>query len=381
VAESRDIFIVCNHIVGFGGVPRWAHSMGAFFAERGHRVHLVGLQYIEPRRDYGPDLPYQMTTLHDTPVAALWQPQGLGHLNVSRRWAQRRREASVQAAYRKLSDMFQAARPGAVVIVGQVWAMEWVARANTTGLHVIGMNHESYEAARRSTRYGRVRRWYADVDRFLVLTDEDADAWARDGMSNVAAMPNPLMITPTTLPSLDEKTVLTVGRLHHCKGIDMLLETWAAVSRTYPDWQLKVFGSGPDRDKLHALATELGLDPDAIFQNFTNDLDSALSASSIFVLPSRDEGFPIAIMEAMAYGLPTVAFECAPGVRELLGDEEAGLLAPTGDVPALTAALERLMKDRDLRVRLGGTAKESVRRFLPEKVVDRWEELFAFLER
>ena len=381
MAEFRDIFLVGNHITGFGGVPRWVHSMGAYFAGRGHRVHLIGLQTMEPRRDYGTDLPYGMTTLYPGLVPARWHPRGLGHLNGKRWLAQRRWDADCHHAVRNLNELFRAARPGAIVIVAQVWAMEWVARADTTGLRIIGMNHESYDAARRSSRYGRVKRFYADVDRFVVLTGEDADAWARDDMSNVDAIPNPIMITPRQLPTLDEPTVVTIGRLHDCKGIDMLLDAWAMVSPAHPQWRLKVYGSGPDKKPLEVRARELDLDPAAIFHGFTDDLESALNSSSIFVLPSRDEGFPIAIMEAMAYGLPTAAFDCAPGVRELLGDEESGLLNTPGDVPGLAASLERLLKDRDLRRRLGANARESVGRYTPDRILDRWENLFEMLER
>jgi glycosyltransferase involved in cell wall biosynthesis len=379
VAESRDIFIVCDHITGFGDVPRWAHSMGAFFAERGHRVHLIGLQKLG--RDHRTDLPYGTTTLYPEHMPAPWHPSGLGHLNVRRRLGRRRWEAECRAAAGKLSALFRSARPGGVVIVAQVWAMEWVARADRTGLRVIGMDHASYEAAQRSSRYPRIKRLYADVDRFLVLTDEDADTWARDDMSTVDVMPNPVMIAPTRLPTLDDPTVVTIGRLDDRNGIDMLLDAWAMVVRAHPEWRLKVYGSGPDEAQLRAQARELGLDPDAIFPGVTDDLEGALTSSSIFVLPSRDEGLPIAVMDAMAYGLPTAAFDCAPGVRELLGDQESGLLNTTGDVPGLAASLERLMKDPDLRRRLGANARESVRRFSPDTIVDRWENLFEMLER
>jgi glycosyltransferase involved in cell wall biosynthesis len=123
------------------------------------------------------------------------------------------------------------------------------------------------------------------------------------------------------------------------------------------------------------------MDDQQIFKGVTTDLDGALSQASIYVLPSRGEGFPIALMEAMAYGLPSVVFDCAPGIRELLEEEVSGLLVNPGNVPGFAAALERLIKDSDLRHRLGGRAQESVRRFTPDAVVDRWEHLFELMYR
>ncbi len=380
MAERRDIFLVCNSIDEVGGVQQWAHDLSRLFAARGHRVHLIGIQESADSRDYGAHPSYRRTVLHhDVPKA--WRPTGLGHLNLARRITHARREAMVNRAAERLSEMFRSARPGGVIIVAQVWAQEWVARADTAGLRVIGMSHESYEASRRTSRYARVKKFYPDVDRMLALTEEDADAWARDGMSNAGAMPNPLMTTPVTLPDLDRPTVVTLRRLAHDKGIDMLIEAWALVAPQHPGWRLSIYGSGPDEESLRRQARDLGLDDQQIFRGLTADLDAALSSASVYALPSREEGFPIALMEAMAYGLPSVAFDCAPGVRELLENEVSGLLVNPGNVPGFAAALERLMKDPDLRRALGGRARESVSQFSPEALVGRWEQLFELLHR
>lgn len=381
MAESRDIFIVCNSIEELGGLAQWAHDIARLFTERGHHVHLIGITAPAAYRDYGSNLPYRTSRMLDFHLSIIKRPTGLRRLNVRAQLRARWYERLMRQVGQRLTEIFRSARPGGVIIVAQIWAMEWVAHADTAGLKVIGMGHESYEASRRSSRYARVKRFYADVDRFLVLTEEDADAWARDGMSNVGAMPNPLLVKPQHLPTLDEPVVVTLRRLAHDKGIDMLLEAWAHVAPAYPEWTLHVYGSGPDEEALRQQARDLGLDDTAIFRGLTTDIDSALSSASIYALPSREEGFPIAVMEAMAYGLPTVAFDCAPGIRELIDDEESGLVITPGNVLAFATALERLMKDRDLRVRMGQRARESVQRFSPDVIVDRWEALFDLLYR
>jgi glycosyltransferase involved in cell wall biosynthesis len=381
VAEQRDIFLVCNSIDEVGGVQQWAHDLSRLFAARGHHVHLIGIEAAEETRDYGADSSYQRTVLHQQRLPKAWRPSGVGSLNVARRITESRRDAQITRAAAQLSALFRAARPGGVIIVAQVWAQEWVARADTAGMRVIGMSHESFEASRRTSRYQRVKTFYPDVDRMLALTEEDADAWARSGMSNAGAMPNPLMTTPVTLPDLDRPAVVTLRRLAHDKGIDMLLEAWAAVAPRHPEWRLDIFGSGPDEQVLRRQARELGLDDQQLFRGVTTDLDGALSNASVYALPSREEGFPIALMEAMAYGLPSVAFDCAPGIRELLEDEVSGLLVNPGNVPGFVTALERLIEDAGLRRKLGGQAKEAVAKFSPEAVVGRWEDLFELLHR
>jgi glycosyltransferase involved in cell wall biosynthesis len=383
VTEHRDIFIICNSINELGGLTQWVHDISRLFTARGHRVRLIGVEPATDYRDFGSDLPYPTFTLHPDPLPRRRKATGAAALNPGRALRTRKRQQLFEGGVARLNELLRTASgPGAVVIASQVWAGEWVAAADTKGMQVIGMSHESFEACKNSSRYNRVLKFYADMDIHLSLTDADADAWARAGMSNVGAMPNPLMTVPKTLPTLDEKTVVTLRRLSHDKGIDMLLEAWAVVGPQHPDWQLKIFGAGPDEQALRTQARALGLDDQDLFQGKTSDIDGALSSASVYVLPSREEGFPIAVMEAMAYGLPTVAFDCAPGIRELIHDEvSGGLVVTAGNVPGFAAGLDRLINDRELRGRLGAAGRESVQRFTPDSIVDRWESLFALLDR
>jgi glycosyltransferase involved in cell wall biosynthesis len=102
-----------------------------------------------------------------------------------------------------------------------------------------------------------------------------------------------------------------------------------------------------------------------------------MTGASVFVLSSRYEGFPNALGEAMAAGLPVAAFDCAFGPREMVRNEVDGLLVPDEDVGALAAALDRLMADPALRARLGNAAREASARFAPEKIIAQWDALTA----
>jgi glycosyltransferase involved in cell wall biosynthesis len=281
----------------------------------------------------------------------------------------------------RLSAMFRAARPGAVVIVTQVWAMEWVAHADTPGHTVIGMSHESFEYSRQSSRFQRVLKYFADVDRLLLLTQEDADLWAGQGLNNVGFMPNPLPMMPGTASPRSEKVVACMGRLSHQKGLDMLLDAWAEAAPQAPGWRLRLHGAGELEHSLKRQCTELGLDGTVEWAGQTDDVLGALHAASVFVQSSRGEGFPLALLEAMACGLPCAAFDCAPGVREIVHHGDDGLLARPGNTPELARHLVRLMSDDVLRDAMGDRARLNVQRFAPEAIALRWEDLFAFLHR
>ncbi|WP_232384497.1 glycosyltransferase [Actinomadura violacea] len=384
----RDVFIVCNNVDELGGLQRWAHHMARMLAERGDRVTLVGVTRGEaPPHHHGRDGSYAVEVLHDTwrPPVLEWRPDRLrDRLNAGARGRDVWRSAAQRRGAARLTRMFAAARPGGVVIVPQVWAMEWVRRAGTAGLRVVGMSHESYKASRKSSRYRRVKRHFADADRFLTLTPEDADAWARDGMTNADHIPNALHVTPSVYPTLNLPAVACVGRLSYEKGVDLLLEAWQRVHEHHPDWRLHIYGTGPDEDALREQAAAAGLCGTVEFRGVVADVEEAMVEASVFALPSRAEGLPMSVMEAMAYGLPTVAFDCAPGVRMLLGErgeETGGLLVRPGDTTAFAEALGRLIEDPELCCALGAEARASVQRFQPETVLARWDRLFDLLHR
>jgi Glycosyltransferase len=381
-AVQRDIFIVSNSVDELGGVARWAHQIACLFAGRGHRVHQIGIVPAEEKADFGAGLPYRSTTLYAEHPSPVWWPRHWWQRAdlVSRR-RQAVREAGMRTTADRMSAIFRTAGPGAVVIVTQVWAMEWVVRADTSGLQVIGMSHESFEYSRDSSRFGRVRKYYADVDRLLLLTQEDADSWIRNGMNHAGAIANPMPLLPSRFSPRSAKVVASIGRLAEQKGVDMLLDAWAEASVGRADWRLRIYGTGEDEALLKQQCTRLGLDDSVEFAGRTDDVEGVLCESSVFVQSSRGEGFPLALMEAMACGVPCVAFDCAPGVREIIRDEEDGLLAAVGNTSALARQLGRLLDDSELRDTMGERARVNIRRYAPNVIEQRWEDLFALLER
>ncbi|MET9698584.1 glycosyltransferase [Streptomyces sp. NPDC006529] len=383
-AGGRDVFIVSNSVDELGGVTTWSHQMAGLLTDRGHRVHVIGIAPVaeEIRQRLPADLPYDTTTLYDAHPPAARRLHGIkGRLNAPERRRQAARRAGMRAKAEQLSAMFQAARPGAVVIVTQVWAMEWVALSDTKRLSVIGMSHESFEASHKCTRAARVRRHYRDVDRLLVLTPEDADLWIRSGMQNVSSMPNPLPFMPDSPAPRTGKVVASVGRLADEKGVDLLLDAWADAVPHHPDWTLRIYGAGVDAQMLRERCTSLGLDDSVEWMGSTDDVLGALRGASVFAQASRAEGFPITLLEAMAAGVPCAAFDCAPGVRAIVSHGEDGLLARLGNTMELAGHLRVLMADKELRDRMGDAAFQSVRRYSSAEITDRWERLFAFLER
>ena len=171
-------------------------------------------------------------------------------------------------------------------------------------------------------------------------------------------------------------TVVAMGRLYPQKGFDLLLEAFSRVEKNHPDWSLTIMGSGPLLGKLAAQAESLGLQTRVAFTGAVKDPFPVLLGADLFVLSSRFEGFPNALTEAMAHGLPVISFDCPTGPAEIIRYGVDGVLVQAGDVAGLAADMDRLMGDAAMRTRLAAHAPEVTTRFSLEKVLEQWNQLF-----
>jgi glycosyltransferase involved in cell wall biosynthesis len=155
--------------------------------------------------------------------------------------------------------------------------------------------------------------------------------------------------------SLDKPTILAVGRLHRQKGLDVLLDAFARLDAR--EWQIVLLGEGVERERLERQAQALGVADRVRFVGPVADPAPYYRAAQIFVLPSRHEGTPNALMEAMSFGLPAIVSDGSQGPLDLVSDGVTGLVIPVEDATALSAALRRLMDDQGLRARLSAGAR------------------------
>jgi glycosyltransferase involved in cell wall biosynthesis len=192
---------------------------------------------------------------------------------------------------------------------------------------------------------------------------------------------NPLRIPPCpTGVERRQPRLIAVARLVHQKGYDVLLPAFARVASAAPDWHLDIVGDGPLRTELEAQAAALGIATRVQFHGHQRDPFPLLYAASVFVLPSRFEGMPNAMLEAMGCGLAICVSDASPGPLELIRDRETGLVARSEDVMALARALGELMTDMALRERLASAALEVAQSMRLETVAAQWEQLIAELD-
>ncbi len=251
------------------------------------------------------------------------------------------------------------------------------ARLAGPGLRVIGQEHLNFTAHRPALARD-CRRHYPKLAALTVLTEEDRDDYA--GMAPIVEqIPNAATDPHGRVAGSDAKVVIAAGRLNQQKGFDQLIAAFAAVARDHPDWQLRIYGSGPERPALRRLIVEHGLWDSVFLMGRARDLGKQLVKASVFALPSRWEGFGMVLVEAMSHGLPIVAFDCPRGPGEIVTHRVDGLLVPEGDVVAFGSALVDLVEQSEQRLQMGAAAAASASRFAIEPFAERWEALLGRL--
>lgn len=341
-----------------GGAQRVMADMANYWADRGWEVTLATWS--------GPDL-HDFYTL-DENVSRTW-------LHVASRGIPLVSDLSAFAArILKLRRLLRDARPDAVLSFIDVSNIHTILAAGGLNVRVViserthpGLNHTI-------TRPWRLlRRWcYSRADQVVAQTAEAAAWLQRECRTGVLVIPNFLRVMPQ-VSLAREPLIIAVGRLSAEKGFDLLLEAFARVQAQFPLWRLCIIGDGPERRALPELAGRLSLQHRIEFVGQVSDVESWMARAAVLIHPSRREGFPNVVLEAMAMGAAVICTDCRSGPAELIDDGVNGRLVPVDDLDALIRAMTQLMADFRTRERLGEEATKVRLRFSQGELMQKWE--------
>lgn len=266
------------------------------------------------------------------------------------------------------------------VIVAIMAPMGCMVAVSTLGLKRPVIICEHTNVSRFISRFYNLRRrlCYPLASCVTVLTRYDMGIW-RKTHKNVVYMPNPVALNLYESSEKKNKVVLAAGRVGcwYIKGFDNLIKCWAHLCQEFPDWKLQIAGQydQESKDYLDAIIKETKSE-NVEYLGFREDIYKLMLQSEIFCLSSRVEGLPMVLIEAMNAGCCCVSFDVITGPREIIKNNESGLLAKNQDVKDLEEKLRLVMGNDALRKKYSENAPDSVQRYSTERIINRWYILF-----
>ena len=218
----------------------------------------------------------------------------------------------------------------------------------------------------------------ARLDQLVVLTKKDEKDWKKTH-NNVKQIYNFSDFQSESIALLENKKVISVGRLTEQKGYNYLIDAWAIIKNKKSDWILEIYGEGDLYNELFQQIKDCRLENHVFLRGRTNQVQEKMLESSIFALSSRYEGFPMVMLESMACGVPVVSFDCETGPAEIIENNDCGILVENRNVSKLAEALLKMMEDKELRKKSGEIAKIKSDNFSKSKIMTQWSDLFDCL--
>ena len=350
-----------------GGVERMSVVLMNAMVRRGHQVALVSL-----------DRP-QAQTFYPLDPAVDWTRIDVG--DPSRRASPREILARLSA----MRGVIRRFRPDVIIGFQHGAFVSMAAAAVGMDIPVIAAERNApHRFDHQTDGYGRgFQHQSFRLARFVTVQfDSYRDHYPDFIRDRIVSIPNPVLpvqgvAEPAGTPQ-GRKTLLCVARLSWQKNPAVLIGAFGRLADAFPDWDLVFVGDGEDRALIETQAAAAAPPGRIRLTGAQTDVGEHYRAAHLFCLPARWEGFPNALTEAMAHGLPAVGFADCAGVNALIQPERTGLLAaPMGDEAALAQALGALMADPGRRAALGSAGREAVAAYAPDAIFDRWETLFA----
>lgn len=353
--------------LGAGGAERVMSVMANHWAEHGREVTLITL--APNREDFYPlhrsihRIGLELTGASSNIATAVWN-------NLQR--------------LKRLRQEIRASRPDVVLSFIDMGNVLTLAASLGLGIPVVVSERIDPNYHDIGSIWAWFRRLFYPKAAAVVVQTDGVRAWAERIVKShaVHVIPNPVKPMPNGGEHVSSFRgngfrAVAMGRLVPQKGFDLLLRAFAQCAAKHAEWSLVIVGEGPERKRLEALASDLGIQHRVRLVGLVQEPVSVLRGADLFVMSSRYEGFPNALVEAMACGCAVISTDCASGPRDIIRDGIDGVLVRPDDVDSLVVAMDRLMSDQVVRQGLEKRAAEVVERFSTENVMEMWDNLFV----
>lgn len=371
---AQPHLMIVIHSLGGGGAERVAADMAGYWIQQGIKVTLV--TQTDPSTD--------VYALHPRVIRRVMGTAGASHSRAG---------GILSNAWRiaRLRRLIKQDRP--TLIVGMMTTSSILCLLAARGLRcrVIATEHTHPPSQSLSATWERLRRWTYPKAHSVVSLTPDTEAWIDRHIPGckLAVIPNavrwPMGATDPVVepPARNGRLrLLAVGRLHPQKGFDLLIQAFAEIAPYLPLWDLVILGEGDERSALQERIDHLGLTERISMPGRVGNMGDWYLASDLYVLSSRVEGLSNTLLEAMASGLPAVAFDCETGPRAIIRDGIDGVLVrPVEDAEILAAHLSHIMAHPEKRNLMARRATDVRDRFSMPRVMAMWAHVFGLEHR
>jgi len=359
MASEKKVIAFYIGSLSRGGAERVMVNLSRYFTGEGYKVYLVTKTVDEPE--------YEV-------------PEGVTRIiaDITSEEESSSRIANLRNRIKKLKNIWKEIKPD--IIVSFIRKNNLMAIASSRGMNIpVVVSIRSNPARELQGRLFKPLSFFMFrfADGIVMQTSQAKEFLPKYLQKKAVIMPNSLseQFLSVELNDARRKEIVTVGRIDDNKNQKMLVEAFYEIEKDYPEWSLHLYGDG---DKKKALEERYASER-IVFHGQVPDVVDRIKDSSVFVLPSRQEGMPNALIEAMALKMACISTDCpCGGPADLIVSGENGILIPVDDKEELKEQLSSVMGNDELRRKLGESARVSVEKLNPETVNGKWKE---YIER
>ncbi len=268
-----------------------------------------------------------------------------------------------------------------IIISTRTFLNKWLGELANKNIIKIGWEHNHHNG---NMKYATQVIKSAKNLNYFVLVSKNLYDFYKDKLKvyncTCVFIPNILEQVPKKLAALEEKRLITIGRLCKEKGYLDLLKVMTELIKKYPDWNLDIIGDGPEKNNLENYIKSQNLEKNVCLHGFRDKkyIDKLLQKSSIYIMTSYTESFGIVLLEAMSHGVPCIAYDSAEGATELIANNKNGYLIKNRNQDSMLKKIEELINDKQKRITLGKKSRENALNYTPDIIGEKW---FSLIER
>ena len=252
----------------------------------------------------------------------------------------------------------------------------WLGKYGNSKSIKIGWEHNHHN---NDNKYiNKIVKSVNGLDYFVLVSKELKEFYEDKTNCKCVNIPNSIMSLPSKLSKLENKNIISIGRLSHEKGYLDLIDVFKLVSDKCSDVKLNIIGDGSEKTKIIEKIKKYNLEENVILHGFKDAeyIEKVFLESSIYVMTSFTESFGLVILEASSYGIPCVAFDSAKGVKEIIKNNWDGYLVENRDKEKMAKRIINLINDKNRRLIMGDNAYKKSNNYLASNIKEKWIKLF-----